>query len=638
MRIRTRAYLLGLLPALLMTLLLGGYLGLSRTDDLEAALQERGGALARHIAQGAEYAVASGNIAPLSQLLAWATQESDVAHIGVYRPDGAPVAEAGRKPAGLRVPLATGRVSAGEHIVFTLPVDLAALQVDDPFFQADASSSARASPRRIAWVQVVISRAGNMAIARQQVLATLGLVALGMLFTVMLVRGLVLGGIRPLMETISAVRGIAKGNFRVRLPTTAKSELRELQQGINVMSDALQSFEEDMQGRIDAATAELARKKEEAERANQAKSTFLAAASHDLRQPMHAVALYVESMKPQVAGQAAALTLAKIETAVAAMESLFGAILDVSKLDAGVVTPEISPVSVKAMLNCLHQDFRQEADAKGLRLRLHYRDDRVVSDPVLLGRILRNLISNALRYTLRGGVLIAARRRGGMIRFQVWDSGRGIPPEHMAHIFLEYFQLSNPRRDRSQGLGLGLAIVDRLARLLGHPLTVRSVPGKGTVFSLDVPASLGDSSRQERGREAPDGAARLRGLVAVVEDDAMVLDSLTTLLAGWGVRVISATSGEALLGKLAHAPDILITDFRLGTGDGLAVARSLRAAYPDAGFQVIVVTGDTSEHSVRRLNDSGHQILHKPVRPARLRALIGHLLGPAGRACPVDEA
>jgi len=414
--------------------------------------------------------------------------------------------------------------------------------------------------------------------------------------------------------------------------------LLELQQGINHMSEVLQSFQEDMQRRVDAATAELARQKEAAERANLAKSKFLAAASHDLRQPMHAIALYVESMKPQVAGREAAITLSKIEAAVGAMENLFSAILDVSKLDAGVVLPEVSRLSVTALLDGLYEDFHQEAAAKGLQLRLRHCDAWVASDPVLLGRILRNLISNALRYTERGSVLIAARRRGGSVRFQVWDSGRGIPPEHMAHIFQEYFQLSNPQRDRSQGLGLGLAIVDRLARLLRHPLTVRSVPGKGTVFSLDVPISRGDSLRDEKGRDPLEGVARLRGLVAVVDDDAMVIDSLATLLEGWGLQVISAASGEELLKKLEHAPDLLITDFRLGTGDGLAVAHAVREAYPGAACQVVIVTGDTSEQSVRVLDGSGYQVLHKPVRPARLRALVAHLLGSAGETRPVDDA
>lgn len=629
MKIRSRAYLLSLLPALLVAALVAGYLGLSRIDDLETALRERGDALARHVAQGAEYTVASGNVAPLQPLLAAAARERDVIHVGVYQLSGELIAEAGRKPQALYAPLTEGSLNVGAMVFFTAPVEFTALALEDPFFQMPTADTPDASPRRIAWVQVTISRAGNATLARHQLVNTLALVALGMLFTVMLVHGLALTGIRPLLEIIAAVRGIAAGNFRVRLSPTAKSELRELQLGINQMSEALQSYEEDMQGRIDKATAELARQKEEAERANQAKSSFLAAASHDLRQPMHAISLYVEAMKPQVAGREAATSLGKIQAAVVAMETLFCGILDISKLDAGAVVPEISGLSVKELIGGLEKEFRDEAEAKGLRLRCRACDALVASDPVLLQRILRNLISNALRYTEHGGVLIAARRRRGRVRFQVWDSGQGIRPEHMEHIFREYFQAANPQRDRAQGLGLGLAIVDRLARLLGHPLTVRSQPGAGTVFSLDVPLGGGARS-QEQVEAALQDQTRMHGLVAIVDDDAMVLDSLRALLAGWGLSVIPASCAKDLLASLRRAPDLLITDYRLGAEDGLALVQRVCAAFPDAVFPTIVLTGDISEVSMRTLKGAGHQVLHKPVRPARLRALMTHLLRSTG--------
>ncbi len=626
MKIRSRAYLLGLLPALLVATLLTGYLGLSRIDDLETALRERGYALARHIAQGAEYAVASGNHVPLHPILGAAVRERDVKYVGVYQPNGELVVEAGSKPEALHAPLIAGSLKVGGMIIFTVPVEFTALALEDPFFQTPSVDMPEASPRRIAWVQVAISRAGNAAIARRQLITTVGLVALAMLFTVMLVRGLAVTGIRPLMEIIAAVRGMAAGNFRVHLLPSAKSELRDLQQGINQMSEALRSYEDDMQGRIDVATAELARQKEDAERANHAKSSFLAAASHDLRQPMHAISLYVEAMKPQVAGREAATTLGKIQSAVVAMESLFCGILDISKLDAGAVVPEISSLSARELIGGLEQEFRDEANAKGLRLRCRACDALVASDPVLLQRILRNLISNALRYTDHGGVLIGARRRQGKIRFQVWDSGQGIRPEHMEHIFREYFQVANPQRDRTQGLGLGLAIVERLTRLLRHPLTVRSQPGVGTVFSLDVPLGCDAPALQEGGDAALQELARMRGVVAIVDDDVMVLDSLQALLDGWGLEVIQAHGAKELLAKLARAPDLLITDYRLGAEDGLALVQQVCSAYPGVVFPTIVLTGDISEESVRTLQVTGHQILHKPVRPARLRTLVSELL------------
>jgi CheY-like chemotaxis protein len=173
---------------------------------------------------------------------------------------------------------------------------------------------------------------------------------------------------------------------------------------------------------------------------------------------------------------------------------------------------------------------------------------------------------------------------------------------------------------------LGLAIVDRLARLLGHALTVRSRPGRGTVFSLDVPLGQADPAREEIARNTLAGMARLRGLVAIVDDDAMVLDSLKALLAGWGLGVIQAGGAKDLLKQLARAPDLLITDYRLGAEDGLQVAQTLCDAYPDAAFPTIVMTGDISEESLRSLSGAGHQVMHKPVRPARLRALITQLL------------
>lgn len=637
MKIRSRAYLLGLLPALLVSALLTGYLGLSRLDDLETALHERGNALARHIAQSAEYAVASGNFAPLHPLLGAAVQERDVIHVGVYQPGGELLAEAGRQPQGLHAPLAAGSSNVEDMIFFTVPVEFTALALEDPFFQASPSAVPEASPRRVAWVQVAISRAGNTAIARRQLVTTLGLVALGMLFTAVLVRSLALSGIRPLMEIIAAVRDIAARKFRVHLPVSANSELRELQQGINQMSEVLQSYEEDMQRRIDAATDDLSRQKEAAERANHAKSSFLAAASHDLRQPMHAISLYVDAMKPQVAGREAATTLCKIQAAVVAMETLFCGILDISKLDAGAVVPEISSLSVKELIESLEKEFRDDANAKGLHLRCRACDALVASDPVLLQRILRNLISNALRYTEHGGVLIAARKRRGAIRFQVWDSGQGILPEHMEQIFREYFQAANPQRDRAQGLGLGLAIVDRLARLLELPLTVRSQPGAGTVFSLDVPLGGNVTRQQKLGEAALQDQTRMHGLVAIVDDDAMVLDSLQALLAGWGLSVIHTNSAKDLLARLERAPDLLITDYRLGAEDGLQLAQALRDTYPGVEIPTVVLTGDVSEDSVRILNSSHYQILHKPVRPARLRALLNQLLRSSREGRQVEE-
>lgn len=627
MKLRTRAYLLGFLPALLVAIILGAYLIVNRINDLDVALKERGNDLTRYLIQTAEYAVVTGDQKSLNRILAWTGKEQDVAHARVYRPNGETIAEAGHKPGDLRVSFQGGILESRKHLVFSMPIVLTPLAIEDPFQQGQASPS----PRTIAWVQLSISRERNAIIARDMLLTALGIITLGLLFAMILVRNLALIGIRPLMEMIAAVREIAAGNFRMgkQLPLTARSELRDLQQGINMMSEALISYQEEMQQRVDTATAELTLQKETAEKANQAKSHFLAAASHDLRQPMHALAMYVASLKNQLHGHETEATLNKVEASVSAMETMFNAILDVSKLEAGVVTPNISPVSAQGFLVGLHEEFSHEASVRNLELRLHCKVEEFVnSDPVLLARILRNLICNALRYTKQGGVLISARHRGEHIHFQVWDTGLGIPPEHIKDIFQEFFQLSNPQRDRSQGLGLGLAIVDRLAHLMGHSLTVHSLLGRGSMFSLDVPISHVDAlaKQEQQQAESLENLTRLHGLVAVVDDDAMVADSLANLLEGWGLQVIMAHSKAELLAKLTTTPDLLITDYRLKDENGLQVANAMREAYPGARFQVILITGDTSSSSVLDLAASGYPVLHKPVRPASLRTLISRLL------------
>lgn len=374
------------------------------------------------------------------------------------------------------------------------------------------------------------------------------------------------------------------------------------------------------------ALDELTVQKSRAERANQAKSNFIAVASHDLRQPMHAIALYVAALQPTLAGRAAVSTLDKIESAVIAMENMCSAILDVSRLEAGVLVPDITCVTVQSLLDGLYNDFCHEASAKGLKLRMRYGNASVSSDPALLARILRNLIANALRYTERGGVLISARRHQGSMRFQVWDTGCGITQEHTASIFREYFQVPSALNSGQFGQGLGLYIVDQLTHLLVHPLTVRSQPGRGTVFTVDVPICQEGQQRMSKTSPVLRAIGQLRGRVLILDDDAMVLDALQNLLEGWGLAVTKATGTLDLAQQAIPAPDLVIADYHLGTEDGLAVVASLRELWPNAQFPVVMITGDTTSVCNQTLQSSGYHVLNKPVRPARLRAMVTHLL------------
>lgn len=612
MNIRQRAYLLGLLPALSVALVLGVYLGVTRLADLEDEIQSRGQALTTHLATTAEYGVVSGNRTDLQNLLVQIQTEPDVAQVEI------------RSLAGTL--LASSGAAATDPLHFTALVIPRFLRAgSDPYLpEVPGDTSSASAP--IAAVHLSMSRARFIDARNRMLITSAGIVWLGLGFAAVLVRGLALTAIRPVMELIAAVRRMAMGDLGVEVPATAKSELRDLQYGFNQMSAALRAYRNDMQQQVDAATAELAAQKAAAEMANAAKSHFLAAASHDLRQPMHAIGLYVEALKPLLHGRQAGATLDKLAASVSALEGLFNAILDVSKLDAGAVHPRWHAIPVRAFLQDLADSLQMDAQHKGLSLRVHACAGSIRGDAQLLERILRNLVGNALRYTEHGGVLLSARRQGDQMRLQVWDTGEGIAGSDLPLIFDEFYQVHNAARDRTQGLGLGLSIVRRLSLLLGYSLIVQSEPGRGTLATLTVPMSEETAVHLSAQPAIPD-YSQLRGRVAVVDDDGQVLDALVTLLTSWGLEVIAAESGNALCARINDVPDALLTDWRLAEGEtGQQVVDKLRAKFPQATIPVLVITGDISIPSVEVARLSQLPTLHKPVKPARLRALLAKIL------------
>ena len=356
--------------------------------------------------------------------------------------------------------------------------------------------------------------------------------------------------------------------------------------------------------------------------ANRAKTRFLAAASHDLRQPMQAVVLLVESLQERIAEPGHRRIVESIRTSVVSMATLLNAILDVSKFDAGTVKPDRSHFRLSQVLDRLANEFAPQARQKGLTFRVRPSDAMVETDPILLYRILANLCNNALRYTNAGGILVGCRRRGRGVAVEVWDTGIGIPAGQHAEIFREFHQLANPQRDRGQGLGLGLAIVERTAKLLDHPLGLRSREGSGSVFSITVPR--GDPARVRVAE--PTRAEALEGCtVLVVDDEAEVRSAMSLLLDGWGVKVLAAASGteaDAILAASGMAPHVGLVDYRLpGEENGVQVLERLRVRYPE--FDGILVTGDIAPAILREARDARFEILHKPLRPARLRSLLG---------------
>jgi signal transduction histidine kinase len=389
---------------------------------------------------------------------------------------------------------------------------------------------------------------------------------------------------------------------------------------------------------VEKAAADAARR--EAETANRAKTQFFAAASHDLRQPLHALGLFAEALRHRIGADAEVLHLVNsINSSVDALEGLFSELLDITKIDTGGVEARPENFSCEAMFARLKLHFEPTAFEKGLALRFHGAKHFGFADPTLLERVVRNLLSNAIRYTNDGGVVVAARQRGDKLRFEVWDTGLGIREHEQDRIFEEFYQVANdaPPLDPTQrkGLGLGLAIVRRLARVLDAPLRLRSEPGRGTVFSIEIPlGSRPKPSERATPLRSALGLTLDRRLIVIVEDDPAVLGGLDVLLKSWGADVAAFDSFAACAEWVAAAgarpavtPDLLIVDFRLESGHtGLEVIETMRRAFGRA-LPAVIVTGSLMSNQEGEAHAHDFHLLLKPVVPTKLRAMIAFKLG-----------
>ncbi len=374
--------------------------------------------------------------------------------------------------------------------------------------------------------------------------------------------------------------------------------------------------------RVEKTEAERAR--QEAERSSLAKSQFLAAASHDLRQPLYALSLFSASLNSLTLDTDGRAVLGRIQGSIGAMETLFAGLLDVSRLDAGMVKPRLAPVSIDALFDRLSQTFLPIAQARQLDLRFRCDGEWVSSDETLLEQILANLVSNALRYTHAGGVLVAARHRGDAIRFEISDTGRGIAVADQQRIFEEFVQLDNPGRDRERGLGLGLSIARRSSDLLGAPIDVISKAGRGSRFAF---AQSRAAAVPTLAHAKPDvvPAVRRHGAVLVVDDDGDVRAALTDLLRRWDVEVVASGDYDEAIALLDAGTlyRLIIADYRLtGTANGLDLLRHARARL-DPPPNCILVTGDFDPALIKAADEQGVPLFHKPLRTDVLRQLVG---------------
>jgi len=378
--------------------------------------------------------------------------------------------------------------------------------------------------------------------------------------------------------------------------------------------------------------AELHAAKAEAEAANLSKTRFLAAVSHDLMQPLNAARLFTSALEEHELPASSTRLVGHVGRSLTDVEALLGTLVDISRLDAGVLEPDIAPFPVARLLDVLAEEFRRMAGARGLELRYVASEAVVASDLALLARVVRNFLTNAIRYTEQGRILLGCRRCPGGLEILVADTGPGIPEAQREAIFQEFQRLGERRDAEDRGLGLGLAIVDRIAGILDHPLRLASVPGRGSLFAVRVPAGRLPAASPSSPAPAWEGDVLAGMRVWVVDDDPGICEGMAALLAGWGCGVRTATCLAALEADLdAHEPaeaaEVLLVDYHLGEGgpDGLAVAARLRERRPGLAVVVITANHDAAIKSLTR--QLGYGCLLKPVKPLRLRMQLVGLRG-----------
>lgn len=634
MSLRMRMLLLALLPVTLVTVVLTTAFLLRVIDVFEQGLRTRGAAISRQMATAAEFSIFSGQRASLSALTESALHvDSDARGAAIIHAQGAIMARSGDLNSSIWPELGRieGRRLGSDALLFVEPVVRNSLPVDDIYAGSEATPAPESNV--IGYVVVELSLRG-IAIKSER------LIALGIFIALL---GSVLGGwlalriargvTRPLLEASEVVARIGEGDLAARMETESAGALQSLAAGINDMAGRIGVTQEELRTRVAEATHDLKREKDAAEHATIAKSHFLAAASHDLRQPLHALGLFVSGLVQSDAARQEPQLVAQIQSSVATLQNLLDAILDVSRLDGGNVVPEMDDFPLDPLFDRLSRDLSVLAGQKGLKLKLRQTGAWIRSDEKLVERILLNLIGNALRYTRTGGVLVGCRRRNASLRIEVWDTGEGIPADAQEEIFDDYVQLENPERDRAKGLGLGLAICRRLAEALAIPLGVRSRPSRGSVFWAELPlAPEGSAAR------APDAmirtageladSARIAGVVLVVEGDALVRAGMEQAIISWGGCAMLAENREEALRicrESGQAPDLLICNIRLpGLVSGISFAQELQHEFQHMG--VLLISADVSAEAQTAARRAGFALLKEPVPPGRLRAALRHLL------------
>jgi len=614
--IRTRVLLLALFPAVTIAVTLAGYMVYRVSSDFERDLHNYGLGLSRQLAAVSEFSTYSGDRETLRKVALAALDETHVTAVAVFDDRGLPIASSGALPGKLAAMPQAGQPflmeSDEERMIFAAPIVRRRYEVDDPFLTESTPPAWPKYPAAIGWITLELTRAATQKRKQEVIfftlLSTFVVLGLGGLLAAILGRQVT----RPILRLEAAVSRIQDGDLDARVPADSGGDLQRLEEGMNAMAHALNENRELLEHRISTATHELEEKKNEAERSNLAKSRFLAAASHDLRQPLHALSLFAADLRHESVTPPQQRLARQINESVRSISELLDALLDISRLDVAGVTPAAMSFPLEEIFRRLDAGLARGAAAKSLRFVCRPTPLWVNTDPALLERLLGNLLSNAVRYTEKGGVLLVARRCAGHVRIEVRDSGIGIAPEHRQPIFEEFFQVGNIARTQDQGLGLGLAIVSRLARILGLTVELRSVPGRGSIFSVTLPLARPVSrvpASATPGRDAGSQAPRL----LLLRPETPLLQKLADLATNWGFHSAWADSFDEARERARQEGMVIV---------GMAeMAGSAALANPSGEDPPLILLGTPGEQRPAHAH-----LMPLPLRPAKLRALLTQLL------------
>ncbi len=615
---------LGVVPCAAAALALTAWFTHSRLDTLESAFDAEGQAIASQVAALSDLSLYAGDLPALQNVANAALQSSEVTRVEISNNAGVFVSAGAGAGAG----------SMENLRVFTAPVTLREASRASAFSPAGATA---AGETPIGQVQAFRDTTSYARERTRSLVAAIGIALIAILVAWASVRHMARTVARPLRRVSRTVAALEAGNFDAHCDVQAAPpsprgrthrphELASLAHDVNRLAERLAHNQQVSEERVREATSVALQRMAEAEQAALSRARFLAAASHDLRQPLHAMGLFIDGLLP-TATPAQRPAVLRLQESTQFMSVLLDDLLEISRLDAQVLTPNLATVSLEGLFEHLAGQHASQAGEARVRMVFKAQDRAVRSDAAMLVRIIGNLISNAIRHAPPEGTVMVAARRGaqpGTVRIEVRDNGIGIAPIHQQRIFEEFYQVANTERDRRQGFGLGLAICARVAALLGTRIELRSALLLGSTFSLTLPAA--DPVGAARPAPPPPPMAPLAGLrCLVVDDDEVILHATRQLLHQWGCEVACAETGSAAIERMGQpgAPpyDVILCDLQLaGDEDGMAVIEAAQHLQPEA--LAVLVSGATGPEALQRLRQQGVTFLTKPVAPAKLRALL----------------